>query len=136
MVLYKLPVKLFIWNNDGYLSNRSTQNKYFDGRLLGTDKNSGVSFPSLRKISAAYGIPFKKIVRTADLEREIEATIQMPGPVLCEVCCLADQDVVTVSSMRREDGTMVSKPLEDMYPFLDRQQIIEEMIVAPQDESN
>ena len=135
VVHYKLPVRLFVWNNDGYLSIRSTQNKYFEGRLLGTDKTSGVSFPSLRKIAAAYGLPYKKILRTADLEREIEATIQMPGPVLCEVFCLAAQDVVTVSSMRREDGSMVSKPMEDMYPFLNRQQFLAEMIVAPQDES-
>lgn len=135
VVHYHLPVKLFIWNNDGYLSIRATQNKYFEGRLLGTDKTSGVSFPALRKIAAAYGIPYVKIPRTAALEQGIQTTLQMLGPVLCEVCCLPNQDVVTVSSMRREDGTMVSKPLEDMYPFLDRREFLAEMIVEPQEES-
>lgn len=134
IVHYQLPVKLFVMNNDGYLAIRTTQNKFFEGRLLGTDKSSGVSFPALRKIAAAYGIPFKKIKRTVDLETGIRETIQQEGPVLCEVCCLANQDIVTVSSMQREDGTMVSKPLEDMYPFLDRQQFLAEMIVDPLEE--
>ena len=58
LVHYKLPVKLVVWNNNGYLSIRTTQKKFFSGREIGTDKDSGVSFPSTKKIASAYSIPY------------------------------------------------------------------------------
>lgn len=134
-VHYKLPLKLFIWNNDGYLSIRSTQNRFFEGRLLGTDKTCGVSFPSLEKIASAYGIEYVKINKTSELEKGIDLALKSNCAVICEVMCLPEQDLLTVSSMKLPDGTMVSKPLEDMYPFLDREVLFNEMIADILDES-
>ncbi len=129
---YDIPVKLFVWNNDGYLSIRTTQNKFFAGRLIGADKKSGVSLPNLQKIAHAYGLPYVCLKKTGTLMKDLEKVLQMTGPVICEVMCLPnDQVIPAASAARREDGTMVSKPLEDMYPFLDRQEFKDNMLVTP-----
>lgn len=132
IVHYRLPVKIFIWNNNGYLSIRSTQSKFFNGRLIGTDESCGISFPKVKKICKAYGIKYYYVRRSNKLEGVISRVLNEEGPVICEVMCQKDQEIVpTVASVRREDGTMVSKPLEDMYPFLDREIFLSEMIVKP-----
>lgn len=134
IVHYNLPVKIFIWNNNGYLSIRATQSKLFNGRLIGTDESCGISFPKVKKISRAYGIKYYYVRRSNKLEGVISRVLNEKGPVICEVKCQKDQKIVpTVVSARHEDGTMVSKPLEDMYPFLDRKTFLSEMIVKPVD---
>ncbi|PIR95899.1 MAG: hypothetical protein COT92_03875 [Candidatus Doudnabacteria bacterium CG10_big_fil_rev_8_21_14_0_10_42_18] len=135
IVYNKLPIKLFVWNNDGYLSIRFTQRRFFAGREHGTDKSNGVSFPELEKIAYAYGIHYVKIQNNQELDEGIKTVMSHEGPVICEVMCLRDQEIIpTVSSKKREDGSMVSKPLEDMYPFLDREEFKSQMIVKPIDE--
>lgn len=135
LVHYQLPIKLFVWNNNGYLSIRATQRKFFDGRFVGTDDGSGVSFPDLEKISRAYGIQYMRAENNTELDRVIQESIAFDGPVIVEVMCIPDQEIVpAASSLRKEDGTMVSKPLEDMYPFLSREEFNREMIVKPLDE--
>ncbi len=129
---YRLPVKLFVWNNDGYLSIRASQAKFFNERYIGTDSGSGVSFPSVKKIAGAYGIKYFKAASPSDLPSAISKTLAYSGPVLCEVLCQRDQEVVPCSaSARLPDGRMVSRPLEDMYPFLDRAEFRKQMIVKP-----
>lgn len=131
----RLPIKLFVLNNDGYLSIRTSQRKFFDGRTIGADAASGISFPDLEKIAAAYGLAFARLGQTDDLARDIAAVMAADGPVLCEVLCPRDQEIVPSSSAaRRPDGTLVSKPLEDMYPFLDRETFRAEMLVTPVNE--
>lgn len=135
LVHYQLPIKLFVWNNNGYLSIRATQRKFFDGRFVGTDDGSGVSFPNLEKISKAYGIQYMRAENNTELDQVIQESIDFKGPVIVEIMCIADQEIVpAASSLRKEDGTMVSKPLEDMYPFLPREEFDREMIVRPLDE--
>ncbi|MHB0913510.1 MAG: thiamine pyrophosphate-binding protein [Armatimonadota bacterium] len=132
IVHYDLPVKIFVWNNDGYLSIRATQAKFFDRRFIGTDSTSGVSFPSFQKIADAYGIPYFQADDPARLDAVIDQVLAVSGPVICEVLCIRDQEIVpTVASYRKDDGTMVSRPIEDMYPFLDRAEFQREMIVKP-----
>lgn len=132
LVHNRLPVKLFVWNNDGYLSIRATQNNFCDNRLIGTDSTSGVSFPSVEKIAKAYGIKYLKASTPGGLPSAIAKAMAHSGPVLCEVMCPRDQEVVPCSaSARLPDGRMVSKPLEDMYPFLDRAEFHKQMIVKP-----
>ena len=132
IVHYQYPIKLFIWNNNGYLSIRATQRKYFEGRFIGTDKESGISLPDLKKISNAYGIKFIRVNKLEELDNILEKVLLQTEPVICEVICPEDQEIIpTVSSIKKEDGTMVSKPLEDMYPFLDREEFYREMIVKP-----
>jgi acetolactate synthase I/II/III large subunit len=135
IVHYKLPIKLFIWNNDGYLCIRATQMKFFDGRLIGADRTSGVSFPELHKISAAYGIEYFRAPDTETLDTVIRKVLEFPGAAICEVMCLREQEFLpTVLSRVKPDGTMVSMPLEDMYPFLDREEFLANMIVKPVEE--
>ena len=136
IVHYKLPVKIFVWNNSGYLSIRATQSKFFEGRYIGTHKETGVSFPELKKIARAYGIEYMKVSDSRKLDSVLGKVLRHPKAVLCEVICFPNQEIVpTVSSLRKDDGTMVSKPLEDMYPFLDRDEFKREMIVKPLPES-
>ena len=135
LVHYKLPVKLFVWNNDGYLSIRATQNKFFNGRFIGTDKESGVSFPDLKKIASAYGIKYEKINKIDDFEPVMNKINKYENPVLIEVMCIPNQPIIpTVSSKKLDDGTLVSSPIEDMFPFLPRDEFKANMINKPLDE--
>jgi acetolactate synthase-1/2/3 large subunit len=134
IVHHDLPVKLFIWNNSGYMCIRTTQNRYFDGRLIGADSTSGVSFPALKKIADAYGIQYFRAPDSKTLTNVIREILAYPKAAICEVMCLHQQDILTVASVTKPDGRMVSRPLEDMYPFLDRQEFLENMIVGPREE--
>ncbi|KFN39361.1 MAG: hypothetical protein JU82_07535 [Sulfuricurvum sp. MLSB] len=135
IVQNQLPIKLFIWNNNGYLSIRTTQKKFFEGRLMGTEESTGISFPDVEKIAFAYNIPFFRATEVKELDKTLGNVFSLEGPVLCEIVCPEDQEVIpTVSSAKRPDGTMVSKPIEDMYPFLDRDEFTEQMIVKPLEE--
>ena len=130
IVHHKLPIKLFVWNNEGYLSIRNTQKKFFDGNFIGCDPETGdISFPFLEKIADAYGIKYFKC-DTKNLNKIMDDVLAFNGPVLCEVLCLKNQDILTVSSVEK-DGVMVSRPLEDMYPFLPREEFLREMVVLP-----
>lgn len=135
LVQYQFPIKLFVWNNNGYFSIRTTQRRFFEGREMGTDANSGISFPSVEKIAIAYGIKYYRADEVSDLDKVLTSVMAEKGPVLCEIMNPENQEIIpTVSSMKREDGTMVSKPTEDMYPFLDRDEFKKQMIVKPVDE--
>jgi acetolactate synthase-1/2/3 large subunit len=135
IVQNKLPIKLFIWNNNGYLSIRTTQKKFFEGRIMGTEEATGISFPDVEKIAFAYNIPFFRVASVNELDKVLEKVFAKEGPILCEVVCPEDQEVIpTVSSAKRPDGSMVSKPIEDMYPFLDREEFTQQMIIKPLDE--
>lgn len=130
-----LPVKLFVINNNGYLSIRQTQDRFFAGRYLGEGPRSGVSCPDLGAIVGAYGLPFYRSESPADLDAAIRGTLEVDGPAVCEVMTPEVQEIIpTVSSVKREDGSMVSRPLEDMYPFLDRDVLRRIMIVPPVEE--
>ncbi|MDQ6968169.1 MAG: thiamine pyrophosphate-binding protein [Mariprofundaceae bacterium] len=129
---YQLPIKIFVLNNNGYLSIRTTQNKFFEGRLLGTEPSSGISFPDLRKIAEAYGYVYFSAKVLSELDEALESTMTTGGPIICEIFCPEYQEIVpTVSSAKRADGSMVSKPNEDMYPFLERNEFLKEMCIKP-----
>ena len=119
---HQLPVKIFVLNNGGYLSIRSTQSNFF-GRLTGSSPASGVSFPEFVKVGCAYGIPSVRIERASDLPR-VQAALEQPGPVLIEVMLDPKQEFEPrCKSKQLPDGTIVSPPLEDMYPFLDADEL-------------
>lgn len=133
LVHYQFPVKLFVWNNDGYLSIRTTQRKFF-ANSLGTDNTNGVSFPNLEKIADAYGLKYVAIKKICEMDEKLQQIYNYCEPVLCEVFCMRDQEIIpNVSALRKEDGTMVSKPFEDMYPYLSREEFLENMIIKPLD---
>ncbi len=132
IVHYQLPIKIFVWNNDGYLSIRTTQKKFFEGRLMGTEASTGISFPDLHKIAEAYGLQYFIAKTFVALEGTLKETMDFVGPVICEIICPPFQEIIpAVSAMKKDDGTMVSKPFEDMYPFLSREEFLDEMIIPP-----
>ncbi|MCK4994833.1 MAG: thiamine pyrophosphate-binding protein [Candidatus Omnitrophica bacterium] len=132
VIHYKLPIKIFILNNEGYLSIRFTQNKYFKNRLIGEGFKSGVSFPDNKKIANAYGMKYIKISDNKKIAGQLDQILKYRGPVLCEVICPPKQLIIpTVASTKQADGSMVSKPLEDMFPFLSRKEFLSNMTVTP-----
>lgn len=129
---YKLPIKLFIWNNDGYLSIRFSQKNYFEERYIGESSRSGVSIPDTLKIAQAYGIAASRVKDLDLLDQEIQKALDHEGPYILEIIVPRDQLIIpTVSSRVNEDGSMSSRPLEDMAPFLDRAEYLKNMIVPP-----
>jgi len=127
---YKLPVKLFIWNNDGYLSIRASQKNYFEERYIGEGPRSGVSIPDTLKICEAYGLPAARVSDIAELNDAIQKAIDYDGPYVLEIVTPPEQPIVpTVSSRVNPDGSMSSRPLEDMAPFLDRDEYRSNLLV-------
>jgi acetolactate synthase-1/2/3 large subunit len=117
MAHHQLPIKLFVLNNDGYLSIRSTQKNFF-GRVMGESASSGVSFPDFVKVGNAYGIPSVRIERAAEMDK-VQAALASSGPALIEVMLDPQQEFEPRSRSKvMPDGSIVSPPLEDMYPFL------------------
>lgn len=132
VVHYKLPLKIFILSNEGYLSIRFTQKKFFNKRFIGESPKSGVSFPDSKKIAKAYGIRFFRASNNNKLDKVLDKVLAYKGPVICEIMTPKNQLVIpTVASEKKPDGTMVSKPLEDMYPFLDRDEFKKNMFIKP-----
>jgi len=114
---HQLPIKIFVLNNGGYLSIRSTQKNFF-GRVVGESPSSGVSFPDYVKVANAYGIPGIRIDRVSDMDK-VRAALESKGPALIEVMLDPQQEFEPRSRSKvLPDGTIVSPPLEDMYPFL------------------
>ena len=132
IVSSKLPIKIFVLNNGGYLSIRNTMDKFFEGRYYGTDEQSGLSFPAIEKIAYAYDIPYYKLMTTTDLDTKLVDVLNSDGYALIEVMCPFKQDMSPSSSAKIDkDGKLVSQPLENMFPFLDDKEFKKEMIVTP-----
>jgi acetolactate synthase-1/2/3 large subunit len=129
LVNYQLPVKIFVLNNNGYLSIRSSQMGFF-GKTVGESPESGVSFPEMIGIAKAYGIPAWK-VNKQEFTSFIRKALDTPGPVVCDVVLDPDQGFEPRQSSRQTpDGRIVSAPLEDMYPFLERKELLENMLIS------
>lgn len=128
MRFHQLPVKLFVYNNRGYSNIRATQNAFFEGRFVGADATSGVGNPDFEKLAAAYRLSYDRIQNNDDLEAGLRRTLTGNGPALCEVN-ISEKAVITPksSAFKREDGTLESRPLEDMSPFLPREEIWQNM---------
>jgi acetolactate synthase-1/2/3 large subunit len=128
----KLPLKLFILNNNGYASIRNTQKSHFKGHYVCCDPASGLTLPNISEIAKAYGIKNMKIENHKNLNMLIKKALSTTGPVICEV--MADpflQTAPRLSSQVLPDGSIVSRPVEDLWPFLDRQEFRANMIAQP-----
>ena len=125
-----LPIKVFLLNNDGYHSIRQTQQAFFAGELHGCGGTSGVTFPDFGKIGPAFGIATARLDRLDDAPAAIRAALDSDGPAICEVLLDPAQPFSPkLSSRRLPDGRMVSSPLEDMAPFLPRDEFLDNMLV-------
>jgi acetolactate synthase-1/2/3 large subunit len=130
IVHHQLPIKIFYLDNDGYISMRQTQDSYFDGRHVAADPASGVSFPDIVKVAKAYGLQTVTIRDNAEIGAKVKQVLSAKGPVLCHVKLLRDYIFAPkLSSEKLPDGRMISKPLEDLYPFLDREEFRRNMLV-------
>ena len=128
----QLPIKFFVLNNDGYSSIRASQTAYFQKASIGADRNTGLTIPNLSKVGASYGLGTYVIEDQTNLRVEVRKVLDMPGPVLCDVNVLPDEmRAPRLQSYQKPDGSFVSKPLEDLFPFLDREEFLANMIVKP-----
>jgi acetolactate synthase-1/2/3 large subunit len=126
----RLPIKVFILNNDGYHSIRQTQQNYFPDNVVGCGPESGVTFPDFVKLGAAFGFPVSRIEAHAGLADAILAVLESEGPQLCEVMLDKAQPFAPkLSSRRLEDGRMVTSALEDLAPFLSREEMADNMLI-------
>ena len=122
LVSYRIPLKLFVLENESYLAIKTTQKAFFKGKFTGSNPASGVICPNLEKIAAAYGIPYLSISENGQpLTDVISRTLQTEGPVICEVHMHPEQTLFpkSASFMDKETGRMTSAPLEKMAPFVD-----------------
>ena len=132
IVHYKLPIKLIVLNNNGYLSIRNTQDKFFDSRHFGTSPISGVSFPSLKKLAKAYNFDYIKIKSLTDLKNHLTNILTNTKPIICEIILPEKEQILPSSSAKQNDeGKIVSQPLENMFPFLSDDEFAKEMIIKP-----
>jgi acetolactate synthase-1/2/3 large subunit len=129
---HRLPVRIIVINNGGYHSIRLTQNNFFSNHSrIGIGEESGdLSFPELRQIAAAYDLPYLRCDTNEELPSTLEALMAIDGPVIFEVVVTTSQPTEPKSSSKHlEDGRMVSAPLEDMAPFLPREELEENMLI-------
>lgn len=130
IVTHKLPIKIFVLNNRGYHSIRQTQRNYFPDNIVGCGTESGLGFPDFGKLAWAYGIPFRRVSSHADLDLAVGETLDGEGPQMCEVFLDLEQVFAPkLSSRRLPDGRMISSSLEDLAPFLSREELRENMLV-------
>jgi len=127
VVYHRLPVKIFVLNNSGYLSMRMTQSGFF-GRLTGESASSGASLPDMVKVACAYGIPSIRVERQSQFA-QIDLALAADGPALIDVVLDPNQEFEPRSRARQlPDGRIVSPNLEDMYPFLDETELMDNVI--------
>lgn len=128
-----LPIKIFVINNGGYHSIRQTQGSLFgDHTKVGIGKESGdLDFPSLEKLAWAYGYPYLACHSNAELSEMLDAAFSARGAVIAEVFVDTAQNFEPKSSARRlADGSLTSPPLEDLAPFLPREELEKIMSVS------
>jgi acetolactate synthase I/II/III large subunit len=127
---HRLPVKVLVLNNGGYLSIRQTQSNFF-GNLVGSGPESGISFPDFTKVAEAYTIP-SACITGVDCMPRLWELLEAPGPALCEVMLDVKQEFEPrLKSRQLPDGTIVSPALEDMFPFLDPEELRSNLFIKP-----
>jgi acetolactate synthase-1/2/3 large subunit len=125
---YNLPIKIFVFNNNGYSNIRGTQESFFQGRYVAVDPHSGVATPDFAKLAETYSFGYGYINNHEDLDCGIRSALSQHGPTLYEVNISSKQRISPkASAFRRPDGKFESRPLEDMAPFLPREELWENM---------
>jgi acetolactate synthase-1/2/3 large subunit len=117
-------VKIFLLNYLGYHSIRQTQANFFPDNIVGCGTDSGLGFPDFGAVARAFGFPFERCEKHEELESKIRASLDQPGAAICEIMLdLKQAFSPKLSSRKMEDGRMVTAPLEDMAPFLSREEL-------------
>ena len=111
-----------------------TQKNFFDGKEFGAGPKSGVNFPNFQKLSAGFGIPYLKCSSHEELDEKIKKIVSHKGVIICEI--LIDETQIfspKLGAKIHSDGTITSPPLEDLSPFLSKEELESNMIIAPFD---
>ena len=120
----KLPLKIFVYNNNGYLSIKSTQKAFNHGKYVGADPSSGVYLPDLEKLAPAFGLRYFQLCNHVEAAAELSKIMSCAGPVLCEVMLDPEEKLEPKAATAvLPDGRLFSRPLDDMTPLLDRDEI-------------
>jgi acetolactate synthase I/II/III large subunit len=127
----KIPAKIFVINNNAYAVIRKRQKEMFRNRTIGTDSSDGVGAPDFKEIASSFNFGYVKIESSENLEQNLQSVIDMEGPILCEVMALEDQDYIASGHARDSSCRLVTRPIEDQKPFLNRELFLSEMIIAP-----
>lgn len=131
IVHHKIPIKIFLINNNGYLAIRITQSNFFK-KQYGIDSNSGISFPDMQKIAKAYGIPSIRINNQKNLKQKLKKVLDTKGPYLCEIMMPPNQELIPKLKTKADaKGRLSLSPLEDMYPFLPRKEFLKNLYIKP-----
>lgn len=126
---HKIPIKLFIYNNGGYLTIKQTQQLGFKSRIMGSDYKSGLSFPNYELISKSHGIKYFKISDTRKIKKTIEKILKVNEPVICELILDNEQEQMPKAiNKRTADGKSIPTTFEDMYPFLPKNELKSNML--------
>ena len=127
-----LPITIVVVNNDMYSIIRRRQKELFRKRTIGTDKNNGVPTPSFKKIASAFGFEYDFASNIVELETIIQGSIDVKQkPRIIEVLGREDQKYVETAAAKTSSGKYTRRPLEDQFPFMDREVFLKEMIVDP-----
>ncbi len=130
----KVPVKIFIVNNNAYAVIRKRQIDLFRTRTIGVDPSDGISCPDFKKVANAFNITYVKIKSSKNLEKQIKSVIDIEGPTLCEVMGKQDQDYIMSSYAKNSKNRIVRRPIEDQAPFIERSLLNSEMVIEPIDQ--
>lgn len=131
-VTQKLPVKIFVWDNGGYATIRGHQKGIFKERYVGVDAASGTAFPDIKKIAYAYGLEFYEAKTLAELEQVFPHMMAATHPALCNVrVWMEETNPMVKAKLRMSDGSRIALPPEDMFPPVDRDLFVNEMIIEP-----
>ena len=126
-----LPIKFFVLNNGGYSSIRATQINYFESRFVACDPSSGLTLPDLKKVAESSGIAYRRISTHSELNENLKEILEMAGPIICDVIMAPGQFTQPkVSSKQQGNGRMVTMPMEDLWPFLEREELEENLVVC------
>ena len=134
IIHHRMNMKIFVINNGGYHSIRQTQRNFFGEPLVGIGEDSGdLSFPDMSKLAWAYGYEYRRICNNEQFAI-LDEVLSLDGPVICEVFVTREQNFEPKSATKRlEDGSLVSAPLEDLAPFLPKEELDRIMIIPPYD---
>jgi len=131
-----LPIKFFVLNNGGYGSIQMTQKNYFAGHYVASTSSSGLTLPDITAVSKAFGIPAARIADHERIREQVREILETEGPVVCDVIVSPEQVTAPrVSSRQVKDGSMVSMPMEDMWPLLDREELAVNMLIPTKEKT-